>query len=142
MPRNWRSAPTQLGGSTDLALGNVVGSNIFNILLVVGVAAVIAPRGLIVPVDALRFDLPVMIAVAVACLPIFVTGGVISRSEGVFFLLYYAAYTGFLLIHAGRHRPHEPSDAVGMIFIVPPILVGLVLTLRFTWRRLRKQTTG
>jgi cation:H+ antiporter len=52
----------------------VVGSNIFNILVVLGLSAVVAPSGIAVSHTALVFDIPVMVLVALACLPIFFTG--------------------------------------------------------------------
>ena len=66
-------------GQRDIAIGNVVGSNIFNILGIVGLSGLIAPDGIAVAPAVLRFDLPVAIAVCVACLPIFFTGHSISR---------------------------------------------------------------
>ncbi len=58
-------------GERDIAVGNVVGSNIFNILGVLGVSGLLASDGLTVSTSLLRFDIPAMIAVAVACLPYF-----------------------------------------------------------------------
>jgi cation:H+ antiporter len=138
LPEIATSLMAGIRGQRDIAVGNAVGSNIFNILLVLGLTASVAGPGIAVPADALRFDLPVMIAVAVACLPIFITGGIISRSEGIFFLLYYSAYTGYLLLKASQNRTDGPLDAMAMIFVVPPILVGIVLTLRFVHRRVRR----
>jgi len=60
-------------GERDIAVGNVVGSNLFNILIVLGLTALVSPDGVAVAPGALDFDLPVMVAVAVACLPIFFT---------------------------------------------------------------------
>src|SRR5690606_40417225 len=55
-------------GERDIAVGNIVGSNIFNLLFVLGGAALIAPTGMVVPPAVLTFDMPVMLAVAIACL--------------------------------------------------------------------------
>jgi len=66
----------------DIAVGNVIGSNLFSILAVLGLAALLVPGGVEVAPAALRFDLPVMLAVAVACLPIFFTGHLIARWRG------------------------------------------------------------
>ncbi len=60
-----------------------------NILLVLGLTSIVAPDGIPVPATAVRFDIPVMLAAAVARLPIFFTGGIISRWEGALFLAYY-----------------------------------------------------
>ena len=90
-------------GERDIAVGNVVGSNIFNILGVLGLSAVVAPDGLAVAPSVLAFDGRVMFAVAVACLPVFFTGRPIARWEGVLFLGYYAAYTAYLVLAAQHH---------------------------------------
>ena len=68
-----------LRGERDIAVGNVVGSNIFNILCVLGLTSIVTPGGLEVSATALQFDIPVMIAVARACLPIFFTGYTLAR---------------------------------------------------------------
>ncbi len=77
----------------DIAVGNVLGSNLFNILCVVGLAA------LLVPLDAggvSRIDLAVMIAIAVILLPIMRTRFVIGRLEGAGLVLIYAGYLAWL----------------------------------------------
>lgn len=103
MPEVATSIMATLRGEREIAVGNVVGSNIFNILCVLGVSAVVSPTGGInVPASALAFDIPVMVLVAAACLPIFFTGGSISRVEGALFLFYYAAYTTLLILWAGN----------------------------------------
>ena len=74
-------------GSADLALGNVVGSNIFNVLAVLGISAAESAGGVAVPLQALRFDLPIALAASVVCLPIFFTRFDIDRWEGGLYLL-------------------------------------------------------
>jgi len=74
----------------DLALGNALGSNIFNILLVLGALVLIAPVQL--AAEVLRFDLWVMVGVTVLLFPIMMSGWRISRLEGALFLALYAAY--------------------------------------------------
>lgn len=77
----------------DLALGNALGSNIFNILLVLGTLVLIAPVQL--AAEVLRFDLWVMVGVTVLLFPVMLSGWRISRLEGALFLALYAAYIGF-----------------------------------------------
>ncbi len=98
----------------DLAVGNVVGSNIFNVLVVLGSAAALSPHGLHVPRGVLTFDIPVMIAVSIACLPVFFTGWEISRAEGIVFLGYYAVYVVYLALH---HTGHDAANLVGAAII-------------------------
>ncbi|OHC31832.1 MAG: sodium:calcium antiporter, partial [Pseudomonadales bacterium RIFCSPLOWO2_02_FULL_63_210] len=87
-------------GERDIAVGNIVGSNIFNLLCVLGLASLVSPLAISVSPNALAFDFPVMIAVAVACLPIFFSGYRINRWEGLLFLAYYLAYTLYLVLFA------------------------------------------
>lgn len=85
-------------GERDIAVGNVVGSCIFNLLLVLGAGAVVSADGLSISPNALAFDLPVMLAVFIACLPIFFSGYRINRWEGLLFFGYYGAYTLYLVM--------------------------------------------
>jgi len=82
----------------DLIVGNVVGSNIFNILLVLGATSLVAPNGIVVSEAAIGLNMPIMIAVAFLCLPIFFKGYKIQRWEGGLFLGLYVAYTTYLLL--------------------------------------------
>tara|TARA_R110002073_G_scaffold7747_1_gene43634 strand:+ start:2884 stop:3885 length:1002 start_codon:yes stop_codon:yes gene_type:complete len=100
LPEVVTSITAAIRGERDIAVGNVVGSNIFNILCVLGLSSVIGPTGITVSDSALALDIPVMIAVACACLPIFFTGRVISRWEGGVFLFLYVAYTTYLIYNA------------------------------------------
>jgi cation:H+ antiporter len=79
-------------GQRDLAVGNVVGSNLFNLMVVLGVASIVSPAPIQVAPSLLEFDIPVMLATAVLCFPIFLTGKIISRKEGVFMVICYLAY--------------------------------------------------
>lgn len=85
-------------GERDIAVGNVVGSCIFNLLLVLGAGSLVASNGLSISPNALAFDLPVMLAVFAACLPIFFSGYRINRWEGALFFGYYIAYTLYLVM--------------------------------------------
>lgn len=79
----------------DIAVGNIVGSNIFNILLVLGVSSIIAP--LTVNPTLLFVDMVVMVLFSIALLAFVTTGRRISRTEGVVLLLGYVAYIGYLV---------------------------------------------
>ena len=122
-------------GERDMAVGNVVGSNIFNLLAVLGLAAVVAPAGVAVPDAALRFDIPVMIAVALACLPVFFTGFVIARWEGALFLAYYLAYTLFIVLDAQDHDAAPVLGRFMLAFALPLTAVTLLVTGGQAWRR-------
>src|SRR5690606_7536170 len=120
LPEVATSITAAVRGQREIAVGNVVGSNIFNIMGVLGMASLASGRGLAVPEGALYFELPVMIAVAIACLPVFFTGGAIARWEGGVFLTYYVAYTTYLILA-------EVNPGVTLTF--GTVLVGFVLPL-------------
>ncbi|HUU99300.1 MAG TPA: calcium/sodium antiporter [Phycisphaerae bacterium] len=102
LPEVATSIVAAVRGERDIAVGNVVGSNIFNILAVLGAAAAIGPSSVNVSNAALRFDIPVMILAAAACLPIFYTARRIDRWEGWLFLAGYALYTSYLVYTAAE----------------------------------------
>ena len=127
LPEVATSILAAIRGERDIAVGNVVGSNIFNILSVLGASAVIAPTTLTVSPAAIAFDIPVMVAVAVACLPVFFTGNLIARWEGGLFLAYYVAYTAYLILLATRHDALEPFSAVMGWFVMPLTAITLLV---------------
>lgn len=131
LPEIATSVAATLRGQGALAVGNVVGSNIYNMLAVIGLTGIVAPNGLVVSPAALVFDLPVMIAACVACLPIFVTEHRIDRWEGGLFVAYYLAYIGYLLLATQQHTLAQPFGWVMLYFVVPLTVVTLiVLTVR------------
>ena len=131
LPEVATSAIAALRGERDIAAGNVIGSSIFNLLSVLGLSSLLAPSGVGVPQAALAFDIPVMIAVAVAALPIFFTGRVIARWEGWLFLGYYMAYTAYLILDATQHDALPTLSIAMLAFIVPlTVLTLMVLVLR------------
>jgi cation:H+ antiporter len=116
-----------LRGERDMAVGNVVGSNIFNILAVLGVSAAAVPEGVAVAPAALRFDLPVMLACALACLPIFLSAHRIDRWEGALFFGYYLAYTLYLILAAAEHDALPAFSAAMLQFVLPLTAVTLLV---------------
>lgn len=125
-------------GERDIAVGNIVGSNIFNLLCVLGLASLVAPATISVSPNALAFDFPVMIAVAVACLPIFFTGFRINRREGALFLAYYMAYTGYLVLFAtGQPFAQTFGDAM-LGYVLPLTVITLLIIAGRSWRNHRK----
>lgn len=100
LPEVVASIMATIKGERDIAVGNVVGSNIYNILAILGLSGVIAPSGLSVNNDLINFDIPVMIGVALVCVPFFKTGKKLSRFEGALFLAAYIGYTYYLILKA------------------------------------------
>jgi cation:H+ antiporter len=131
LPEVASSIVAALRGEREIAVGNVVGSNIFNVLAVLGLSGAVAPDGVIVAPAALRFDVPVMLAASVACLPIFFTRCRISRWEGALFLATYAAYTAYLVLDAQGHDALPAYSAVLNYFALPLVAVTLgIVTFR------------
>lgn len=122
-------------GERDIAVGNVVGSNMFNILAVLGLGSALAPGGIAVTQNAIRFDIPVMIAVAIACLPIFYIGHKIARWEGFVLFGYYLAYTAYLILDAKGHGYVKILEGALVLFVIPlTVLTFLIGVFRY-WRR-------
>ncbi len=141
LPELATSVIAGLRGQTDIAVGNIVGSNIFNVCCVLGVCGLMAPQqGINVSPAAIRFDIPLMIAVAVACLPVFFTGGLISRWEGGLFLFFYAAYMVHLILEATQHPSHRTFLAVMLEFVAPLAAITLGIGLYRHFRRARKKS--
>lgn len=88
---------------TDIAVANVLGSNLFNVLLILGSTAMVAP--LPFSADIVAIDLWVMLASGMILLPIVMSGWHISRREGAFLLALYAAYIASLVFGFGRMAP-------------------------------------
>lgn len=138
LPEVATSVVAAFKGERDIAVGNAVGSNIFNILAVLGVSASVAPASLTVSPALLAFDLPVMVAVAAACLPIFFTGNRIARWEGGLFFAYYLAYTAYLVLRSTHHAALAAYSEVMSIFVLPLTAVTLVVLAVWHWRQRRR----
>lgn len=121
-------------GQRDIAVGNVVGSNIFNVAGVLGVSGLLAPSGIPVHASALSFDLPVMIAVSLACLPIFFTGSRIARWEGGLFLGLYGVYLTYLILAARQHEALTTYGWVLAVFVLPIVALTLLVICWREWR--------
>jgi cation:H+ antiporter len=128
MPEVATSIAAALKGERDIAVGNVIGSNTFNVLGVVGLSGVAAgTSGLAIDPSVLRFDLWVMLAVSFACLPMFITGQEIGRWKGALFLFYYAAYVTYLILAAQQHRVIDIYSAAIIGFFIPLTIITLVV---------------
>ena len=127
MPEVATSVMAAVKGERDIAVGNVVGSNTFNILGCLGLSGLVSgDLGLVMAPSLLSFDIWVMLAVALACLPVFMTGREIARWEGGVFLGYYVAYVAYLILAAQQHDALPVYSGVMMSFVVPLTVVTLV----------------
>jgi len=92
LPELVTSAVAALKGHSDISFGNIVGSNIFNILLVIGATAVIRPYDISSDRYLAVVGMPLMLGLAVVLLPFSASGGRISRTEGALFFAAYIVY--------------------------------------------------
>ncbi len=127
LPEVATSVLAAVRGERDLAVGNAIGSNLFNLLAVLGITSLVAPNSIPVPQSAIQVDLPVMIVVAVACLPIFTNGHVLQRWEGASFFVFYAAYITWLILDASEHSVRDDYGAVMLFFVVPLTAITLAV---------------
>lgn len=129
LPEVATSVVATLRGEREIAVGNVVGSNLFNLLGVLGSAGALSAAGIALSAEVIRFDLPVMTFASLACLPLFFTGGKISRWEGGLLAAYYAAYTTCLVLAAGADAGTGISFVkngwTALYFVTPLTLVAL-----------------
>lgn len=122
-------------GQREIAVGNVIGSNVFNLLGVLGLTALLAPAPLSVSPNALAFDLPVMLGVAALCLPVFYSGYRITRVEGLLFLGLYLAY-GLHVVSFSTGMPLASKlEHLMLIYVLPALLVFVLLSAVRAWRR-------
>ncbi len=130
MPEVAASITAAIKGERDIAVGNVVGSNTFNILGCVGLSGLASgAAGLGIAPSIMAFDMWVMLAVALACLPVFMTGREIARWEGGVFLGYYVAYVAYLILAAQQHDALKAYSGVMMSFVVPITIITLVVAM-------------
>ena len=135
LPELATSAVASIRGERDIAVGNAVGSNIFNILAVLGVTAMVADGGIPVAAAALNIDIPIMIAVAIACLPVFFSGYVIDRWSGALFIALYAGYMAYLVMEGVQHAAVTGFTGIMLAFVIPLVSFTLVLLAVQSWRQ-------
>lgn len=117
-------------GERDIAVGNVVGSSTFNILGCVGVSGLAAgSSGLVIPATLMTFDIWVMVAAALACLPVFITGREIARWEGGMLLALYAAYLTYLVLVEQQSGGLDWYNTAMTSFVLPMAVIALVISM-------------
>jgi cation:H+ antiporter len=140
LPELATSVVAIIRGERDMAVGNIVGSCIFNLGLVLGLPAALAPGGgLDIPAPAIALDIPLMIAATVALAPVAFTGYRIGRREGGLFVVLYAAYVGFVVLEATRHDALEGFTTVMVVLVLPLVLLTLVGAVGFDLGRRKER---
>ena len=117
LPELATSGIAALRGERDIAVGNVVGSNLFNLLAVLGVTALVAPEGVSVARDALTGDLPVAFLTMCVALPALASGYVVERWEGGLLLVAYVAYLGVLVLGSIGSTAAAPARAALLVVL-------------------------
>ena len=134
LPEVATSILASLRGERDIAVGNVVGSNLFNLMAVLGLGSLFSPGGIPVTPGVLTFDIPVMVAAAIGVLPLFFTGYMIARWEGFLLAGYYVAYTVFIVLQAVEHDWLHEFGIAMTYFVMPLTAVTLAVV---TYRSLK-----
>ncbi len=120
------SIKAALAGQGGIAMGNVIGSNIFNIAAILGLAAVISP--LAVHLTVIRVDMPIMLAVSAAFCLLLVSGGGMATWEGGLLLAALLAYVSWSVVQGKKEEAASdipPPPRGGMTVSVTLVLVGL-----------------
>ncbi len=132
LPEIATSVIAGLRGARDIAVGNVLGSNILNLLFVLALAIILSPQPIQVPDATLQLDLPVMVGAALICGPIFITRRIVSQREGSLLLVYYLSYTLYLILSAtGSDELPEYRAVVGLLLV--PLTVVLLVVRALRW---------
>jgi cation:H+ antiporter len=138
LPEIATSVLAALRGERDIAVGNVVGSNLFNLMAVLGLGSIVAPEGVPVSAGALTFDIPVMIAAAIGMLPICFTGYLIARWEGLLLMGYYVAYASFIALQAADHQGLDEFRRAMVYFVMPLTAITIVVVTARSLERRRR----
>lgn len=136
LPELATSIMAAIRGQRDVAVGNVIGSNIFNLLGILGLVGILSPQTIVVPDSVLGLDFAVMVAVAVVCVPIVITGYRISRMEGVALLLMYIGYVAYLVLASQDHAAAKPLGQVMLWGAIPVMVLGVLVSV---WGSLRNR---
>ena len=109
-------------GNNGISIGNVLGSNIMNILLILGITSVITV--LSVKRDTVRIDIPFMIFSTILCITWGTVGGSITRVTGIIFLIMLAGYIGYLMWYAKSHEEEEEETKDIKLWLIPIFILG------------------
>jgi len=136
LPELATSLMAAIRGERDIAVGNVVGSNLFNLMSVLGLTGIVSPDPIPVSDASLRIDYPVMLAATIVLLPIVWRGFRIERWEGVVLIAAYLVYVAFLVLDASDH---DATSTVGTFasIVAPLVILGFAVPGVQAWRRNR-----
>ena len=139
MPELVTSLVAAYRGKADLAIGNVIGSNLLNQLVILGLCATVSGQeGLTVDPLMIARDFPIMVLTTIACLPIFWTQGVITRLEGGILVALYGLYLGEQLLLNQAPNLIDEYRLVVLVLGVPLLLAFLAWSV-LHWRQQRRR---
>ena len=138
LPELATSITAAFRGQRDIAVGNVIGSNLFNLMCVLGATGLIAPNGVPVSDASLRLDLPVMLAATFVLAPIFWNRFEIRRWEGMVLVSFYAVFVTYLVLDTSDH---DAASVVGpaALIVTPLVLLTFIVLGVNGWRRHRAE---
>ena len=128
-------------GHAEMAVGNVIGSNVSNIALVMGATATVSD-GVVVPSPAMQFEFPVLLASAIACLPIFARGNRIDRWEGVLFILSFFAFLGCLYVRSSEQYSFPRMNAMAWRITLPLVAVTMIIVILRILKKRKSLSNG
>lgn len=134
LPEVATSIMAALKGERDIAVGNIVGSNTFNILTVLGIASVVSPAGISVPAEALRFDIPFMVMIALVCWPMLADGLKVSRINGIFLISFYGAYLAYLFFLSTNRDGTDLFFNLWIYAALPAVVIAMLWMGARAWR--------
>ena len=138
MPELVTSLVAAYRGKADLAIGNVVGSNLLNQLVILGLCGLVSGgRGLGVDPVMLARDFPIMVATTLVCLPIFWSGGVITRLEGWILMGLYGLYVIEQILTSSASGAADAFRLFVLVAAVPALMVFLTWS-ALRWRQQRR----
>lgn len=111
-------------GSPDLAISNVLGSNILNVLLILGVSSVIT--SLAIQKNTFRYEIPFTALITILLLVLGMSGGSLSRIDGIIFLIIFAAFMVYLVIISKQQKPSEEETSAKPMAVWKMILFILL----------------
>ncbi len=127
MPEAAVSITAALKGDADISIGNVLGSNILNILIILGITSVITP--LAVQVSTIRYEIPFMIVVTVLLPFLGVRDRIVGRGDGVVLWLFFLAYLAYLFYMARKGNAEEEDEEKEsrLSMLLLKLVVGIVI---------------
>ena len=123
------SISAAMSGNADITIGNVIGSNIMNVFVILGLTALVAP--IVVDRSAIKVDMPFMLGITLLLLPLGLTGEVVNRWEGFLLLAVFTSYMIYLFRRALKDSTEKddlrPTYGQGSMWMILWTILGLIM---------------